>query len=93
MRIVAKNVAVTALERLRAQGIFDLVEKSRPVEQTPAPVATSARRPQVGRVTPAYLPDGTPTCPAHRKPLLESQYGGWYYVAKAKPGESQNDRG
>ena len=77
-----------AIERLRAIGMSAAQRN-----MTPAPISTSSRRPKVERVDPGYLADGTPICPAHRKPLQESQYGGWYCASKAKPGEAQNDRG
>lgn len=66
-----------ALERLRAVGVVELVDRSRPVP-APLSISTPNRKPKAERVDQAYLADGTPICPAHRKLLLESQYGGWY---------------
>ena len=70
-----------AVERMKAAGILELVEKSRP-----------AAKPKAEKVQPIYDGDGTPCCPVHKRPLTEGQYGP-YCSAKARPGDVSNAKG
>jgi len=79
-----------AIERLRAAGVIQLVEQSKPA--TPVAPAATPRRQAAPRVEPVYPPDGTACCPVHRKTLSEGRYG-LFCPAKAKAGEEQNDKG
>ena len=79
-----------AVERLRAAGVLDLVQASRPSSQaSPAP---SGQRQAAPRVEPFYKPDGTPCCPVHHKPLAEGRFG-LFCSAKAQAGEQANAKG
>jgi len=73
-----------AVERLKAAGILELVEKSRP--------AAPATKPKVEKVQPIYDGDGSPMCPVHKRPLSEGQYG-LYCSAKAKGDQVADKRG
>ena len=73
-----------AVERLKAAGILELVEKSRPAAQ--------GKNTKAQRVEPIYDGDGTPCCPVRKRPLSEGQYG-LYCSAKAQPGDVQNAKG
>ena len=64
----------SALERLRAAGVVDLVEKSRPAP-APAQLPVGNSRPKAAKVAPEYNGSGEPCCPKHHKPLREGQYG------------------
>jgi hypothetical protein len=72
-----------AIERLKAAGILELVQVSRP-----APAA----KPKAETVEPLYKPDGTACCPVHKRALSEGQYG-LYCSAKARPGDVSNAKG
>ena len=61
-----------ALERLRAAGVVEMVEKSRPAPTVaPAP----AQRAKSTKVQPEYNDAGDPCCPKHHKPLKPGNYG------------------
>lgn len=73
-----------AVERLRSAGILALVSAAA------APMTPAHKK---EKISPLYSPDGTAVCPVHLRPLQESQHGGHYCSAKARPGDSQNARG
>lgn len=79
-----------AIERLRAAGVLELVEASRPA---PPPVSTIVdKRAAAERVEPLYKPDGTACCPVHRRALSEGAHG-LFCSAKAKPGQVTDKNG
>lgn len=81
-----------AIEKLRAAGILELVQASRPVVTQGLHSPMGEKKPRAETVEPIYQPDGTPCCPTHKRPLSEGQYG-LYCSAKAKPGENANPKG
>jgi hypothetical protein len=76
------------IERLKALGVVELVNTSRPAVATAAPAA----KPKAETVEPLYKSDGTACCPVHKRPLSDGQYG-LYCSARAKPGEAANSKG
>lgn len=57
-----------AIERMKAAGILELVQSSRPA-------AAQAQKPRQARVQPEYDGNGDPCCPKHHKPLQEGKWG------------------
>ena len=55
------------IERLKAAGILELVEKSHPAAQ--------GRNTKAQRVQPGYALDGSPVCPEHDTKLREGKWG------------------
>src|SRR5690242_20431150 len=69
-----------ALAKLKAAGVLELVEQSRPAAA--APMSQVEKKP-AERVEPLYKSDGTACCPVHKRELSEGQYG-LFCSAKAK---------
>jgi hypothetical protein len=82
-----------AIERLRSAGVLQLVEASWPAPPTVAPANVQPpRKLKKERVEPWYDDRGQPCCPAHRKTLIEGQFG-LYCPSRASRDEPQNPRG
>lgn len=76
----------SAIERLKAAGILDLVQASR----TLAP--TNGTKPRAPKVEPIYNGDGAPCCPLHNRRLTEGTYG-LFCSAKAAGSDVADKRG
>ena len=64
-----------AIERLRAAGVLDLVQASRPGTSAQASLAPAGQRKPSKRIEPEYNADGDALCPKHQRPLKEGKFG------------------
>lgn len=87
----AVSSVAAAIERLRAAGVVDLVNASKPALDR-APTTAPAAPQRTKAADPVYQPDGTACCPVHKRELSEGQYG-LFCSAKAKPGEVADKKG
>ncbi len=78
-----------SIQRLKEEGILELV---RAHAVAPAAPGNGAKKPAVPKVQPIYDGGGAALCPAHRKRLVEGQYG-LYCPSTAKGDEAANGKG
>lgn len=81
----------TTIAQLERAGLVELVQTYR-ATPVAAPAGAGQHKPKAERVTPEYDGAGEPLCPVHHKALSQGRYG-LYCSAKAKPGESSNEKG